>query len=353
MTRFQSRRGGFTLVELLAVMAIMATLAAIAMLVAPGILAKDRSVDATTQVELWLQIARARAQHDRMPRGLRLIVDPTKPGDPLLVTEVQQIESPPVLVLNPNPPYPNGVGSPLNPYVEFRYTAVAGGPSGGTITGRECRLRGLDPAQRAGVIANAPRQPLLWMPVLGTWHRITAASISGSDVIIVLDGYPDAQLGVALEYRTYHFGIYNPPIPLLGEPTMQLPKGTCIDLNPGVSSPGGSTSNDYDILFAPNGQLAFTANTNPGATSIGGAGHVFLWVRDPDKAPSIVPTGGPSGPFTYNLASFQQGGEMMIVAIKAKSGSIGAGPVNWPDPPNFTTPVFDPYYLARKAVAGP
>jgi hypothetical protein len=49
-----------------------------------------------------------------------------------------------------------------------------------------------------------------------------------------------------------------------------------------------------------------------------------------------------------NLASIQQGGEMMIVAIKAKSGAIGVAPVDQSGgSPN------NPYTLAQQAVAGP
>ena len=59
-------------------MALIATLAAMAMVVVPGILEKDRSVDASTTVQSWLQIAQARARRDRLPRGVRLIVDPVE-----------------------------------------------------------------------------------------------------------------------------------------------------------------------------------------------------------------------------------------------------------------------------------
>ena len=57
-----------------------------------------------------------------------------------------------------------------------------------------------------------------------------------------------------------------------------------------------------------------------------GAGQVFLWVRDPTKPSNL-----------------NQGGEQLIVAIKAKSGGIGAGPVDWGA---------DPFILAKKALSG-
>jgi hypothetical protein len=200
-------------------------------------------------------------------------------------------------------------------------------------------IRGLDFDQANTLLSFASngQQPTLWMPVLGTWHRIigtnpaspnppvpvTPATTPPSyDVEVALDYYPDTQLGATTNYVTYHFGVYGPPRPLLGEPTMQLPTETCVDLNPGVSIPGGVAFQDYDMLFAPGGQMAFTPSTM-------GASSVFLWVRNPN--------------LTLNFAALDQGGEMMIIAIKAKSGAIGVAPVDHSG---------DPYALARQAVLG-
>jgi len=79
-------------------------------------------------------------------------------------------------------------------------------------------------------------------------------------------------------------------------------------------------------------------------------------VRDPRKLGALTVGGTPAN-LVYNLTDFQQGGEMMIVGIKSKSGAIGAAPVNWPDaatgitgpPPGGTN--YDPYFFARKAVS--
>ena len=204
------------------------------------------------------------------------------------------------------------------------------------------------------------------MPILGTWHDIIATNPAYPNpatpdpfnpgtytVTLTLDQYPDMQIGVAYSplasprpptYRTYHFGIYLPPRPLLGESAMQLPTNTCIDLSANVSSPNGtfdlSQGRDFDILFAPSGQLAYTS-------SVGGAGHVFLWIRDPRKTVSMDPAvrgAWGTGGFTTAL---EQGGEQMIVAIKAR-GITGVAPVYWPDAVSAS-----PYYLAQKTVAGP
>jgi len=350
MIRSKSRRG-FTLIELMVTMALIAFLAALAMVVAPAVLEKDRSVDAVSNLQGWLEISRARAARDRLPRGVRLIVNPVT----LQATEAQYIESPPVLVFNINPPYPNsgvytpnGVlnpgipGAQINPLsarVEFTYTVAPGPGPGppvpGSITNRQCVIRGLDLDQANTLVSFTTngQQPTLWMPVLGTWHRIIGVGAVQQDppspapatsyfVPVTLDYYPDTQLGATTNYVTYHFGVYGPPRPLLGEPTMQLPTETCVDLNAGVSIPGGVAFQDYDLLFAPGGQLAFTPSTM-------GASSVFLWVRNPN--------------LPLNFAALDQGGEMMIIAIKAKSGAIGVAPVDHSG---------DPYALARQAVLG-
>ncbi len=190
------KRRGFTLVELLVVTGLIVFLAAVAMLTVPGIMQKNRTVDASTQVDVWLQISRARAQRDKLPRGLRLIIDTNDPinkpapapgavDQRLFVTEVQYIEAPPVFVANPNPPYPNGLlvsalqPHPLSPRVEFVYTvSVTGtGPQPpGTLYDRQCVIRGLTQEQ-ATQITSGPTASShgSGCRLLGTWHQITTA----------------------------------------------------------------------------------------------------------------------------------------------------------------------------------
>jgi prepilin-type N-terminal cleavage/methylation domain-containing protein len=359
----QHPRRGFTLVEMLVVMGIIVLLTAAAMLIVPSALDRNRSTDAVTTLRGWLEIAQARAARDGAPRGVRLIVDLSKPHptsnpasftgseERLWITEAQYIEAPPVLVFNPNPPYPNSfvtVGSALQPHphtprVEFSYTVAPTGsttPPAGTVTGRVCMLRGLD-ANQVLLVTNSMtggNQPTLSLPVLGTWHRIIGVGaqqqepniVSGVNsffVELTLDHYPDTELGASTFYVTHHFGIYGPPRPLLGEPTMQLPTNTCVDLNQFVSSPAGVVTSDYDILFAPSGSLAFS-------TTILGDPHVFLCVRDFRK-------GSPMN--LFDPLRVREGGEMMILAIKSRSGAIAVQPVDYAG---------DPYSFAKQSVSG-
>jgi len=302
--RIDTRRG-FTLIELLVVMALIAGLAAMAMIVAPGAMNKDRAATAVSQIQSALQISRARAIRDGLPRGVRFLWNGSNN-----VTEYQYIESPPLFVPNPGGPIgvapynlPAPTGTP--PYVQFNYT-----PATGAVTNRSCTITGLNAADQAQIFPGGT----MYLPTLGTWHRFMPGTAYPN---LVLDSYPDQQLGAETQWRTYHFGLNGGPRALLGEPTVQLPQATCVDL--ALSSPGGGGGQDYDILFAPSGLLVYTNST-------AGAGQVFLWVRDPAKP-----------------ANLQQGGEQLIVSIKAKSGGIGAAPVDWGP---------DPFILAKRSLSG-
>ncbi len=345
------RRGGFTLIELLVVMALIVALAGMALLVVPAALERDRTVDAVGQVQNWLQIARARALRDGHPHGVRFILEQypvpqPPPNDLILISRsAQYIEMPPVLLPNPNPTFdPNS-----SPYVQFLYTYDAQGQ----ITYRRCRILNVP----SNLITVTPGQPyLLMLPPLCSWHYIMAAAPLPNGIEATLDRYPDEQLGAAGPppgtavndqpvFRTFHFGIYRPPQALLGEGVMLLPDRTCIDFTPGVSDPDGATAfaggRDYDLLFLPSGQLSAFSTS-------GGAGHVFLWIRDPDKpenAGRMDPGfyGGVLSPGYQD--ALRRGGEQMIVVVKSSSGAVGAAPVNWPDNTNS-----DPYFFARQAV---
>lgn len=314
-------RRGFTLIELLVVMALIAGLAALAMVVAPSAINKDRTSAAVSQIQGALQIARARAIRDGNPRGVRFIYNPT-PGkpNPNWVTEYQYIESPAMFV--PNPGGPLGVtpyAPTAPPYVEFNYTTPASPPL--NVTSRTCTIRELNTADQAQVYAGGT----MFLPTLGTWHRftnvtVTNAAYPGSILTVTLDTYPDQQLGAETRWRTYHFGLNGGPRTLLGEPTIPLPTNTCVDLAQSFPSGGGT---DYDILFTPSGLLT------GGSTQ--GAGQVFLLVRDYNKGnPSVWPSPNP--------ATYSNAGEMLLVSIKAKTGGIGAAPVDWSG---------DPFSLAK------
>jgi type II secretory pathway pseudopilin PulG len=361
----------FTLIELLVVMGLITGLAALAMLVVPGALERDRTVDAVNQLQSMLAIAQARALRDNHPHGIRLVIDTAQSNSSLIIAqEVQYIEMPPALL--PSLPASTAGEDPRNyPYIQFLYSY----DNTGQITNRRCQLINIPAGMLPTGSLTGNQRLILVVPTLGTWHTITAINSIPNGVELLLASYPDHRLGAAgpptkspdvpvadypvLTLYSYYFpsspnyrsppqfAIYRAPQPLLGENIVRLPRQTCVDLSPEMSQPDGGQDwawgRDYDLLFLPSGQLSPYGSSR-------GAGQVFLWIRDPDKpdmGARMDPTyyGGVLSP-AYQTA-LRQAGEQMIIAIKANNGSIIATPVYWPDATNT-----DRYWFARQALVG-
>ena len=368
VTPIRTTRCGATLIELLVVMAIAAALGAMALALLPGIANSDNALKGAAEVQGTCKIAQAYAASSRQPRGVRLLV---LPGG-TISTEMQFLEAPPVMVADPlvlvakKGDTSNGVNTAFGPRVKFTYTL--NGAS--AVTKRQCFITGLTADQENQVTDGA----ILSLPTLGAWSRIKGPFIppSGSPtplpprtIEVILDVYPDAALGAATEYLTYHFGIYGVPVPMIAEPTILMPKNTAIDL--AVSLPPQlpiDAGKNYDILFAPSGQTITTYGTasNTGLTANTG---VFLWVRDPSKVTnpngantnSMVQADFPGYPTTPGLPhpeyanGFRRGGEQQIVGIR--NGFIGSAAVQWPDNSGVyqslgpTAPLQNPFTLIR------
>lgn len=352
--RSAQTRTAATLVELLVVMSIIAALGAIALMMMPGITNSDATLKGAAEVQSALKISQAMAGSARLPRGVRLLVQPGS----TICTEMQYLEAPPVMVPNPQVL----VAAPgdttywqTQPRVEFSYEfapASSTNPPPGTITKRRCYIYGLNPDQASQIAPGAT----LVLPTLGAWTQIDSYYVNNE---VTLKVYPDALLGAASQagsppappptalYRTYHFGVYGPPVPLLGEPTVPLPQGVAIDMS--ISFPFyGFTQPpipSYDIMFAPSGQMITSYNTANNAT-LTGNGAVFLWVRDVSKGVDMTPIS--TNPWTYSapITQFQNGGEQQIVGIR--NGFIGTAPVLWPAADGTYSNGTDPFTLARQ-----
>lgn len=340
------RRGGFTLVELLVGLSIFLTLAGLVLLLYPGARDQDRVRYSVADVTAHLRMAQSMAARDKAPRGIRFVVnssvsaatpDPTNDlkKDPLWVTELQYIEQPAPLIPNRNPLSNSGSSYNPNsdPRVRFEYTVVApptGGnpvpnPPPGSIvaSSRKCYIDNLDAGTQIPLIQ---RGCTLTLPTLGFWSKITNVAVSGSTVEVTLEVYPDALLGGSTHAQTYHFAVYLNSIPLVGEPTVPLPRNTCVDLN--VSFP--RTTSDFDVLFAPDGKMIGAPN-----------GQIFLWMRDFTKA---APNNGTGWAADMDDA-LRRGGDQHIIVIRA-TGAIASNSVKWPAGLTYS-PDTEPYQLAR------
>jgi hypothetical protein len=143
---------------------------------------------------------------------------------------------------------------------------------------------------------------------------------------------PAQWLGAGSSIRAYGgFAVRPRSRPLLGEPNIQLPRNVCVDLQfsncPVSMVPNTTTAIDPEIMFTPSGQLISPPNAG---------GQLYLWVRDYTKfnGPLVVTAGSngtPVVPQVYNPVAFQQGGEQQVIAIRAKTGSLGVFPIQWPE----------------------
>lgn len=347
MTRTLVRgRRAVTLIELLIVIAIMTALLALAAALAPSIASSDQTQKGAAELQATCRIAQGYAATTGRPHGVGLIVN-----GGYFCTELQYLEAPDVLVPDPKvlvatATNPTGVNGPR---VELFYEVYNGSetsidprdagaspaviPPRGTIKTRHCYIRGLTAEQRTQVVDRAT----LSLPAVGVWSRIrsTIGAVPGQPDEVILEVYPDAFMGATTSYRSYHFGIYGVPVPMLAEPTVPLPKDIAVDLE--VSSPPLPTpGTNYEIMFAPNGQPLGTRNM---ATNTNG----YFLVRDTSKFNGSLRVIGPA-----LGAAFRQGGEMQIVGVRA-GGFVGVAPaMPADDSGNYSAQYPDLFSLARE-----
>src|SRR5262245_7436411 len=97
-TLTRARRRGFTLVELLVVIALLALLASLSVMVIMGLTDNARAPRGASLVQQTLSAAKMRAVRDRAPRGVRLLIDPAAP---MVVRKLQFIAQPEDFVVQP------------------------------------------------------------------------------------------------------------------------------------------------------------------------------------------------------------------------------------------------------------
>ena len=369
MTQTRKGRRGVTLIEMLVVMAIITALGLLALMLLPGINNSDAALKATEEVRATCKVAQALAGGSRQPRGVRFLGPALNaPLGQRYATEMQLLESPPIVILDPlalvaTTNNPTGVDGARVELVYELYSGTESSidplqpgvtPPRGAIKFRRCQVFKLTQDQRDQVKDGA----MLVLPAMGAWSRIkdpitqigtvTTNGIQTFDLEITLDFYPDTFMGASTAYRTYLAGIYGPPVPLLGQPTIPLPTKTAVDLD--ISSPALPTAGplpDYDIMFAPDGQTISVMGRSSNA-------GIYLWVRDITKVTnptgtvptSMVPSQFPGGQGAAWADGFRRGGEQHAVGIS--NGFVGTAPIQWPDVNGQFPGGSDPFTFARK-----
>jgi len=304
-----ARRAGFTLIELLVVIALGILLAAMTVGIANSNIADSyKVVGAADRVSEWLFTAKSQAQATGRPHGVRFFLNGNQ------ITEAQYIEMP-----EPFVPFTQNVNDPP------RIIIQNGPPRSVSVPG----------SAAAQIQNNVSPGDSLVLPEFGL-----TLPISSNNPLTVTNPTLLPDLASGTSYTTTAFGFVRGPLPLLGEPNLQVPAGMMIDVNtsprPGVIpevavESATSTSllpapvgNQFDILFSPSGEVL-----NAGAVP-----RIVLWIRNSSFLP----------PATNPRTNMPEAGQMVLVVVYPKTGSIATQPVLMP--PTFT----DPYQAAKDGV---
>jgi prepilin-type N-terminal cleavage/methylation domain-containing protein len=284
-------RGAFTLVEMLVVMAIIIVLATIAVMIMPHITERTKAARGADNLQGWLLISRETALRDRVPRGLRLIIDPTT----RYVSTLQYIEQPDNL--NIGNLYYN-VGNP-------NQVDIVGFDGSG---GLGLNNQGNWPVQPGDFLQIQSGPSLKITAVLPnlTATPVTTSLQTLSPTYALALGQPPVLPPLTIGNN---FAIIRAPRPRPSEAPLQLPTDIVIDMNQSIP---GAIPGQYDIMFAPSGNVIGTLGNT--------TGKVILWVRDS--------TQDPANPGTQEL-----------ITVFTRTGLIGAFPVNLAGP--------DPYFYTR------
>lgn len=332
------RRSGFTLVEMLVALGIFVILATITLGAFRGV-SKDDQISAASQtVKGWFERARSLAIHDRQPRGVRLLLDPsdnpTNPSASRLCVSASYVGSSADLVsdLGQTDPAERSylwvTSSPVSTYAAGTVLSPGGvnvgtpgrnpgnnGYAGYAAIQSAMESGGLDDVtvRQHGLRIEVPINSGQWYPIrfVGEDRNANGTLDSGED--LNSNGAIDPLIFLATPLANYaslggqllEFRLEVGPTVISDQTATALPRGLVIDLDGSTlpaswhlgSAPNSNYSSRMDFMIGPNG--AFVGNV---AASTGVA---YLCISTLDDALAARLLGGhPSATSTGTFMPF-------------------------------------------------
>jgi prepilin-type N-terminal cleavage/methylation domain-containing protein len=306
------RRDGFTLVELIVVMALILLLAAIGVMFIPTFQEQQRAARGGVLLQGWLAIAKQQARRDQGARGIRLF---PSSGNASHVRDLAYTEAPPDF--------------PETAVAKASLSSAAGDPPKKTIRFDPINLG--DPnvdftgGQTDEKLYHVQKGDYLELADQGIVRRITDFNFTNpAEPKLIVEGDIDLPISNAPNWRVMR----GPRV--VGDP-LQLPDGVVIDLTTNDATigfnnplPSDPQTGYIDILFSPSGKLIGRGTT---------VDMLVLWVRDATND-------------TGTVAVDRIQGEPSLITVRTASGVVAAYP---PDQSNNYS---DPYAFARAGKVG-
>lgn len=308
--RSRHRRGAFTLVELLVVVAIVTTLLALTALVVSSLAPSFKTTNGADLAAQWLVSARQMARRDGVPTGVRFQID------------ADNVCRQAVYVRQPDD-VAQGVYAGCD--ATGTVATISGVPATVNLTqlardGDYLELYGGGVLRRIQSVAVAPTPAPAGTYLVTVYGAPTGVPLPN---VLVRDWpIPGEKVLPTPGASPTNYRIIRQPEPISGEATLKLPENVGIDFS--APSWNGTTA----LSTPPNNEIVF----GPGGQVIGNgtkSGMIYLWVRRTER--------GAAAPAKPDNSVDHLAGKPILVTTYVRSGAVAQHPVSRKtDPYEFT-----------------
>lgn len=225
-----ARRSGFTLVELLVVIALIAVIASLGLLMFPGYSEREQVASGASRLQGAFNAAKTRALLDRAPRGVRLLPDEDPSVATLFYTQIQFLEQ------------PEDFGD-TNSFVTS--------PDGQTLNFINADLSGGD---TTGNPSNWPVQNRDYIQIGGSGLMHQLINVGANSALLLPTSNLPSKITTPATFRI----VRQPRVQ--ADETLRMPANVGIDMNASRDIPF-TAGQPLDIMFAPSGAVYNNASS--------------------------------------------------------------------------------------------